>query len=73
MQTCSMITYLEQIQACAERHGVDLKEACKAEGIAATTLMRWIKGEAFPREQTARALLERIPTMHPIPAPEEAA
>lgn len=69
-----MLTYLQQIQACADDLGVDLREACKAEGIALTTLMRWHKGQAYPREQTARALIERIKSMaHPTPTNSEAA
>ena len=67
-----MITYLEQIQARATELKVDLRDACKAEGIASTTLMRWGKGEVFPREQTARALIERIEAMA-TPKSEDAA
>ena len=55
-----MITYLEQLKRLAAEHGVDLRSACKAEGIAQTTLMRWEKGEAHPREETAKALFARI-------------
>lgn len=58
-----MITYLEQIKGLAAERGVDLREACKAEGIALTTLMRWGKGSAHPREDTARNLYDRIEAM----------
>lgn len=58
-----MITYLDQIQSHAKACAVDPREACKAEGIALTTWQRWINGKAFPREQTARVLIERITAM----------
>lgn len=58
-----MITYLEQMQSCAAKYGVSLKEACRAEGVADTTLMRWLKSEASPREETARGVMKRIERM----------
>ncbi len=56
-------TYLDQIERAARDAGVNLAEACRREGIAATTLMRWRKGEVSPREATAQALLARIAKM----------
>lgn len=58
-----MITYLEQMKRAAKEAGVDLTSACDSEGIADTTLARWNKKEACPREATARAVLNRIKRM----------
>lgn len=55
-----MITYLEQLEHLAKAEGVSLEEACDAEGVARTTLLRWRKREAHPREATALALSDRI-------------
>ena len=53
-------TYLDQIEKLAAEKEVDLLEACKAEGIAKTTLWRWRSGSSHPRQDTAEAILMRI-------------
>jgi len=53
-------TYLDQLEKLAAELGVDLSEACKAEGIAQTTLWRWRTGAGNPREATAEAVANRI-------------
>lgn len=58
-----LTTYLEQLESAAAAATVDLSVACKEEGIAATTLQRWRKGEVAPREGTAKALFSRIERM----------
>lgn len=63
-------SYLEQLERAAEDAQVELSDACKAEGIADTTLARWRKDEAAPRDATARALFKRIGLMAKSP-PEE--
>jgi len=60
MSDSDLSTYLAQIDAAAEKAGVDVAQACEAEGIARTTLQRWRKGEVSPREATAQAVLKRI-------------
>lgn len=64
---CSManqlVPYLDQLEAACREHGIDLIDVCRAEGVADTTLLRWRKGEAFPREGTAKALIERITSL----------
>lgn len=56
-------TYLDQLEREAEHAGVDLAEACALAGVAKTTLQRWRKGEVFPREGTAKAIIEKIRQM----------
>lgn len=63
LQYCSMLTYLEQLEAKASVCRVPLEAACKAEGVAATTLLRWRKGQTHPREDTTRALIARLERM----------
>lgn len=62
-----METYLAQLDDAAEAAGATLAEACKAEGVALTTLMRWRRpqddGGTSPSEKTAKALYRRIERM----------
>ena len=55
-----MLTYLEQLEAQCAEADLDLAEVCRAEGVAATTLARWRKGESHCREATAKTLFRRI-------------
>lgn len=55
-----IVPYLQQMEQAAREVGVDLAEACKKEGVAATTLMRWRNGTVNPREATTEAILKRI-------------
>lgn len=55
--------YLAQMERAAKEAAIDLAEACRVEGVAATTLVRWRKGEVSPREGTAKAVLDRIAAM----------
>tara|TARA_Y100000310_G_scaffold345377_1_gene464285 strand:- start:4312 stop:4593 length:282 start_codon:yes stop_codon:yes gene_type:complete len=64
----AMQTYLEQLDSRCARLGVDLRDICRAEGIAATTLARWRKGQAHPRQETAEALFARLDKMAAPPA-----
>lgn len=64
MQDAPQLTpYLDQLDAECARTGVSLIEACRAEGVADTTLARWRKGEAYCRHDTAQALMQRIGRM----------
>jgi hypothetical protein len=56
----ALSTYLEQLEREARASGVDLVLACERAGIAATTLQRWRKAEASPREATAQMVLAKI-------------
>lgn len=56
-------SYFTQLEAAASAAGIDLAEVCRLEGVARTTLLRWRKGEAFPREATAAAIMRRIEAM----------
>ena len=49
--------YLKQLEQCAEKTGVSLKEAALAQGIARSTVWRWRTKGAQPRAETAEALL----------------
>lgn len=64
--------YLDQLEDACARTGVSLVEACRAEGIADTTLARWRKaregattadGAANCRQATAEKLMARIAQM----------
>lgn len=66
-------SYLDQLERKASENGVDLADACRSEGIARTTLFRWRKGDAFPREATAAAIMRRIERMVRERATEDAA
>lgn len=63
MHFCIMITYFDQLKSLSTELGIPLKDACREEGIAMTTLMRWEKREAHPREETAASLFDRIKVM----------
>lgn len=58
-------TYLQQMEGAALASGVSLAEVCKVEGVAATTLQRWRKGEVTPRLETTEKILQRIRVMGP--------
>lgn len=58
-----MKTYLEQLNEHSAALGVNLSDACKAEGVALTTLARWRKAETTVREGTFKALYQRISLM----------
>ncbi len=55
-----MMSYLEQLEDRCRQVGLDLADVCEQEGVAATTLARWRKGEATCREGTVRRLFDRI-------------
>ncbi len=55
-----MKTYLDQLEARCTELGVTLDKVCRAEGVAATTLSRWRKGEYQCREGTAMVLSRRL-------------
>ena len=65
------MSYLEQLDAACAAAGIRLEDACKAEGLADTTLARWRKGAVTPREATARALFSRIEAMTAQSVPAE--
>lgn len=56
----ALTSYLSQLDALCTELNVDLAAACKAEGLADTTLARWRKGEAHCRYDVARKLFDRI-------------
>ncbi|MDE2103662.1 MAG: hypothetical protein KGL39_40870 [Patescibacteria group bacterium] len=58
-----LIPYMRQIEEAAARLGVDLAEACRLEGISASTLYRWRQGIYEPRGATAEALVRRMEAM----------
>ena len=62
----TVVTYLDQLDERASELGVDLKRVCELEGVAATTLARWRKGEATCREETAHRLFARMDAMAPV-------
>jgi hypothetical protein len=59
----SIIPYLDQLEARAKALGLELKDVCKAEGIADTTLARWKANETTVRQGTAEALMRRMDEM----------
>jgi len=59
----SLVSYLAQLDAKAAECGVDLREACRLEGVAETTLDRWRKGIVHCRWGTAQNLFSRIEKM----------
>ena len=58
-----LTTYLEQLDRRAAELGLNLEEVCAQEGVAATTVARWRKGEATCREGTAEKLFLRMEQM----------
>ena len=59
----TMETYLSQLEARAAEIGVSLDDVCRAEGVAATTLARWRKGENTCLQGTAEMLFIRMRIM----------
>lgn len=73
MRNSLTTTYLHQMESAALASGINLSDVCKAEGVAATTLQRWRKGEVTPRLETTEKILQRIRIMGPRMQPSEAA
>lgn len=55
--------YHHQVERSAQEAGIDLAAACKAEGVAATTLARWRSGQVTPQLGTTEKILQRIRMM----------
>tara|TARA_R100001082_G_scaffold93423_1_gene60234 strand:- start:1645 stop:1941 length:297 start_codon:yes stop_codon:yes gene_type:complete len=52
--------YLDQLISIAEKHEVDLREACLAAGLPSSTYYRWIQHKSHPNEHSARTVFEKI-------------
>ena len=58
---CSMFTtYYEQLVHTAQKYSVNLRDACRAAGVADTTLARWEGNQFSPSETTARKIYTQI-------------
>jgi len=68
-----MLTYLEQLEARAKQIGVDLIDVGQRAGTAKTTIQRWRRFELFPREETARLLMDEMSVIEREKAREKAA
>jgi transcriptional regulator with XRE-family HTH domain len=58
-----LIDYLSQLDLAAQKAGVRLEDAAKAEGMPRNTVWRWRKGSNLPRQDTAERVLARIERM----------